>query len=130
MAFGLPSIGGKDSMSGSFNEIDVPPTLVSLAVDTANTDDIMTPELKQAGDILVLRIHAAGGDYGLFVAILKKYCLFQNLAHRRDLFPGAQGIQRSAVGGEDLVGFGSHHQIGGVTVEHPLQKVVKAVVDR
>ena len=53
MAFGLPSIGGKDSMSGSFNEIDVPPTLVSLAVDTANTDDIMTPELKQAGDILV-----------------------------------------------------------------------------
>ena len=50
MALGLPSIGGKDSMSGSFNDIDVPPTLVSLAVDTACTDDILTPELKQAGN--------------------------------------------------------------------------------
>ena len=49
MGFGLPSIGGKDSMSGSFNEIDVPPTLVSFAVDTAKTGDIITPELKKAG---------------------------------------------------------------------------------
>ncbi|MBQ7058534.1 MAG: phosphoribosylformylglycinamidine synthase [Firmicutes bacterium] len=52
-AFGLPSIGGKDSMSGSFNEIDVPPTLVSLAVDTVKTDDVITPELKAAGNVLV-----------------------------------------------------------------------------
>ena len=36
LGFGLPSIGGKDSMSGTFNEIDVPPTLVSFAVDTAD----------------------------------------------------------------------------------------------
>ena len=35
LEFGLPSIGGKDSMSGTFNEIDVPPTLVSFAVDVA-----------------------------------------------------------------------------------------------
>ncbi|MBO6157846.1 MAG: phosphoribosylformylglycinamidine synthase [Firmicutes bacterium] len=48
-AFGLPSIGGKDSMSGSFNDIDVPPTLVSLAVDTINTDDVITPEFKEPG---------------------------------------------------------------------------------
>ena len=41
MGFGLPSIGGKDSMSGSFNEIDVPPTLVSFAVDVAKEKDIM-----------------------------------------------------------------------------------------
>ena len=53
-AFGLPSIGGKDSMSGSFNEIDVPPTLVSLAVDTICTDDVMTPEFKAAGHKAVL----------------------------------------------------------------------------
>lgn len=52
--FGLASIGGKDSMSGSFNEIDVPPTLVSFAVDMAKEGDILTPELKQAGDQLVL----------------------------------------------------------------------------
>ncbi len=50
---GLPSIGGKDSMSGSFNDIDVPPTLCSFAVDIAKTGDIVSPELKKAGNILV-----------------------------------------------------------------------------
>jgi phosphoribosylformylglycinamidine synthase len=54
IALGLPSIGGKDSMSGSFNEIDVPPTLVSFAVDTAKEQDVITPELKAAGNKLVL----------------------------------------------------------------------------
>ena len=53
LGFGLPSIGGKDSMSGTFNEIDVPPTLVSFAVDVAEGKHIMTPELKGAGDKLV-----------------------------------------------------------------------------
>ena len=54
IGFGLPSIGGKDSMSGTFNEIDVPPTLVSFAVDVAREKDIITPEFKKAGDQLVL----------------------------------------------------------------------------
>ena len=54
MGFGLPSIGGKDSMSGSFNEMDVPPTLVSFAVDIASDKTIITPELKKAGNKLVL----------------------------------------------------------------------------
>ena len=54
LGFGLPSIGGKDSMSGTFNEIDVPPTLVSFAVDVAKSGQVMTPELKQPGDKLVL----------------------------------------------------------------------------
>ena len=53
MGFGLPSIGGKDSMSGTFNDIDVPPTLVSFAVDVAKKQDIITPELKKAGSKLV-----------------------------------------------------------------------------
>jgi len=53
LGFGLPSIGGKDSMSGTFNEIDVPPTLVSFAVDIAKYPQILTPELKQAGNLLV-----------------------------------------------------------------------------
>lgn len=53
IGYGLPSIGGKDSMSGTFNDIDVPPTLVSFAVDVAKTGDIVTPELKQAGNSLV-----------------------------------------------------------------------------
>lgn len=54
LGYGLPSIGGKDSMSGTFNEIDVPPTLVSFAVDIAKQQDIITPELKHAGDRLVV----------------------------------------------------------------------------
>ena len=58
LGFGLPSIGGKDSMSGTFNdehhgEINVPPTLVSFAVDVASEKDIITPELKKAGNKLV-----------------------------------------------------------------------------
>ncbi len=53
IGFGLPSIGGKDSMSGTFNDIDVPPTLVSFAVDIAKEKDIVTPELKKAGDKLI-----------------------------------------------------------------------------
>ena len=47
IGFGLPSIGGKDSMSGTFNDIDVPPTLVSFAVDVAKVKDVITPELKK-----------------------------------------------------------------------------------
>ena len=54
LGFGLPSIGGKDSMSGTFNDIDVPPTLVSFAVDIASHKHIITPELKKAGNKLVL----------------------------------------------------------------------------
>ena len=54
MGFGLPSIGGKDSMSGTFNDIDVPPTLVSFAVDIASDKTIITPELKRAGNKLIL----------------------------------------------------------------------------
>ena len=52
--FGLPSIGGKDSMSGSFNELNVPPTLVSFAVDMAEVEDVITPELKEPGSRLLL----------------------------------------------------------------------------
>ncbi len=53
IGYGLASIGGKDSMSGTFNEIDVPPTLVSFAVDVAEGKDMITPELKEEGDMLL-----------------------------------------------------------------------------
>lgn len=53
LGLGLPSIGGKDSMSGSFNDIDVPPTLVSFAVDVDSYKNVVTTELKQAGNVLV-----------------------------------------------------------------------------
>jgi phosphoribosylformylglycinamidine synthase, clade II len=50
----LPSIGGKDSMSGTFQDINVPPTLVSFAVNVGDIKNIITPELKKAGNKLVL----------------------------------------------------------------------------
>lgn len=53
MKLGLPSIGGKDSMSGTFNDIDVPPTLCSFAVDVAHLPNVVTPELKEAGNVLI-----------------------------------------------------------------------------
>lgn len=62
IGYGLPSIGGKDSMSGTFNRIDVPPTLVSFAVDVAKCGDIITPELKKAGSRLV-RFEIEKDDY-------------------------------------------------------------------
>ncbi len=62
IGYELPSIGGKDSMSGTFNDIDVPPTLVSFAVDVAKYGDVITPELKQAGNALV-RFEIEKDDY-------------------------------------------------------------------
>ena len=57
IGFGLPSIGGKDSMSGTFNDIDVPPTLVSFAVDIAKQQEIVSPELKgQAAGLFAFRL--------------------------------------------------------------------------
>jgi phosphoribosylformylglycinamidine synthase len=53
LGFGLASIGGKDSMSGTFQDMDVPPTLVSFAVDTAQVGEVITPELKRIGSSLV-----------------------------------------------------------------------------
>ena len=51
---GIGSIGGKDSMSGSFEKLDVPPTLVSFAVTTEKVKDIVSPEFKKAGNKLVM----------------------------------------------------------------------------
>ena len=54
MNLGIGAIGGKDSMSGSFENLDVPPTLVSFAVTTGKTRDIVSPEFKQAGHAVAL----------------------------------------------------------------------------
>lgn len=74
IGFGLPSIGGKDSMSGTFNDIDVPPTLVSFAVDVAREKDIITPELKTAGNQLVLfTIEKDKYDLPVYEQVMKLY---------------------------------------------------------
>ena len=62
MALGIGAVGGKDSMSGSFEQMDVPPTLVSFAVTTEKTSAIVSNECKRAGDKLVLLAPAYGAD--------------------------------------------------------------------
>ena len=77
LGFGLPSIGGKDSMSGTFNEIDVPPTLVSFAVDVASDKTMITPELKKAGNKLVLlKIERDAYDLPDYEKIMDQYHKF------------------------------------------------------
>ena len=74
LGFGLPSIGGKDSMSGTFEEIDVPPTLVSFAVDVAKEKDVITPELKKAGSKLIrIGIEKDEYDIPVYEKVMEQY---------------------------------------------------------
>ena len=74
MGFGLPSIGGKDSMSGTFNDMDVPNTLVSFAVDTASSKNVITPEFKKAGNKLVLfEIEKDEFDVPVYAQVMDMY---------------------------------------------------------
>ena len=82
MGFGLPSIGGKDSMSGTFEHIDVPPTLVSFAVDIAKQGDIITPELKAAGNKLVwMKIAKDEYDLPVYEKVMEQYAKFTDDIH-------------------------------------------------
>ena len=86
MKLGLASIGGKDSMSGSFNDIDVPPTLVSFAVDTGNANDIISPELKKAGNVLV-KFEIEENEYKLpvFEKLIEDYNKITALIHKKHI---------------------------------------------
>ena len=80
IGFGLPSIGGKDSMSGTFNDIDVPPTLVSFAVDIAKSGEIVTPELKKPGNKLVrFPIEKDDFDIPMYEAVADLYAAIHEL---------------------------------------------------
>lgn len=86
MKLGLPSIGGKDSMSGTFNDIDVPPTLVSFAVDIAKQQDIITPEFKKAGSKIV-KFNIAKDEYDIpvFEQVMELYAQITKLANEKVL---------------------------------------------
>ena len=86
IGFGLPSIGGKDSMSGTFNEIDVPPTLVSFAVDVAKEQDIITPELKKPGNkIMTFKIAKDEYDLPDYVQVMKLYDAIHELIQKKTI---------------------------------------------
>ena len=86
MKLGLPSIGGKDSMSGSFNDIDVPPTLCSFAVDVATLQDVVSPELKQPGNVLVkFDIEKDEYDLPVYSQLMSLYAAITELIHRKKI---------------------------------------------
>ena len=72
VAFGLPSIGGKDSMSGTFEHISVPPTLIAFGITTVPADKVVSTDLKQAGHKLYLIKHNALANYMPNVEQLKE----------------------------------------------------------
>ncbi len=86
IGFGLPSIGGKDSMSGTFNDIDVPPTLVSFAVDIAKYGNIVTPELKKAGNKLVrFSIEKDEFDIPMYEDVMALYSAIHELTENKTI---------------------------------------------
>ena len=118
MGFGLPAIGGKDSMSGTFNDIDVPPTLVSFAVDIASCRHIITPELKKAGNKLVLlRIDKDSYDLPDYAQAMDQYGKFFG-----DVKAG-KIISAYALDGKGIIAAVSKMAFGnrlGVKLEHNL----------
>ncbi len=116
IGFGLPSIGGKDSMSGTFEDIDVPPTLVSFAVDVAREKDIITPELKRSGSKLVwLRMMTDEYDLPVYDQIMEQYGKFtQDIRSGRIL--SAYALDRHGIAAAvSKMAFGNRM---GVKIEH------------
>ena len=118
IGFGLPSIGGKDSMSGTFNDIDVPPTLVSFAVDVAKVKDVITPELKKAGSKLVwLRAPKDAYDLPDYPVLMEQYDkLHQDIQAGRVI--SAYALDRHGIAAAvSKMAFGNGM---GVKIEHSL----------
>ena len=123
LGFGLPSIGGKDSMSGTFQdeehgEINVPPTLVSFAVDVASHKELITPEFKRAGSkIVVLKTPRDAYDLPQYDPLMEGY---EKL--RRDIQAG-RILSAYAVEGHGLAEAVSKMAFGnkmGIKIEHSL----------
>ena len=122
IGFGLPSIGGKDSMSGTFNDIDVPPTLVSFAVDVAKEQDVITPELKKPGDKLVLfNIEKNEYDLPVYEQVMALYDKIHELIGKKAI------LSAYALDGKGLAAAVSKMAFGnklGVTIEESVSAEV------
>ena len=121
MGFGLPSICGKDSMSGTFNEedgkeVNVPPTLVSFAVDVASEKTAISPEFKKAGNkIVVFKIEKDAYDLPVYSQITEGYGkLFEDIKAGRIV--SAYAVERHGMAeAVSKMAFGNHM---GVKIEH------------
>ena len=120
IGFGLPSIGGKDSMSGTFQDIDVPPTLVSFAVDMAVEKDIITPELKKPGNKLVwLRIERDGYDLPVYGQVMDQYGKFTEDIRAGRIVSAYALDRHGVIAAVSKMAFGNHL---GVKIEHNMDE--------
>ena len=118
IGYGLPSIGGKDSMSGTFQDIDVPPTLVSFAVDIAKTGDMITPELKTAGNKLVwLRIEKDSYSLPVYAQVMDQYGKFHEDIQNGNIVSAYALDRHGMAAAVSKMAFGNGM---GVKIEHNL----------
>ncbi len=116
LGFGLPSIGGKDSMSGTFEDIDVPPTLVSFAVDVAKEGDIITPELKKAKSKLVqLRLMVDEYDIPVYEKMMEQYGKFTQDIRAGRIISAYAADRHGIAAAVSKMAFGNRM---GVKIEH------------
>lgn len=120
IGFGLPSIGGKDSMSGTFQDIDVPPTLVSFAVDMAAEKDIITPEFKKAGSRIVwLRIEKDAYDLPVYSQLMDQYGKFTEDIHSGKILSAYALDRHGVIAAVSKMAFGNAL---GVKIEHNMDE--------
>ena len=96
-AFNVPSIGGKDSMSGTYEDINVPPTLVSFAVTPVKTEDVLSPEFKESGHyIYLLPVKEDASGRIPYDAIKRNFAVFREL-HDQSLIESAISVRQGGV---------------------------------
>ncbi len=118
IAYGLPSIGGKDSMSGTFEHIDVPPTLVSFAVDIAKEGDIITPELKKASNKLVwMKIEKDEYELPVYEQVMDQYGKFADDIHNGKIVSAYALDRHGVIAAVSKMAFGNGM---GVKIEHSM----------
>ena len=107
-------------MSGTFNEVDVPPTLVSFAVDVARQQDIITPELKQAGNkLMIFKIAKDSYDLPVYCQVMKLYGAIHELIQKKAI------VSAYALDGKGIVAAVSKMAFGnrlGVTIAEDVCK--------
>ena len=109
LGFDLPSIGGKDSMSGTFDQISVPPTLVSFAVDVASDKNVVTPELKKAGNKLVLfRIAKDAYDLPDYHQVRELYAAFHEAVKKGQILSAYAVCGSGIAEAVSKMAFGNH----------------------
>ncbi len=126
MKLGTAAIGGKDSMSGSFMELDVPPTLVSFAVDTVNVNNVISNEFKAAGNkVVMLRVGLDENSLPDFDQLDRVYSCIFKMANEKAILSAcsikaggiAEIISKMAFG--NMIGFSFEKDIDSAMLFKP-----------